>query len=604
MLIRRALALSALALATALAGDYSPSPVLRFRSPALRPVSPALSVAKHPQPASDPDKTQFLTLHEAIAMALKDNIDIQWHKTDLRLDDDQVRIAWGDFDPSLSFSSTYEFSRTPQNPTTITSADTAQQILLEQEALAEIQSAAAPTPVPLPSTGAAATPAPTPAVSTAPYIFQNEDFRNSFDVQGKFPLGTTYKLGIEADHLDDTVLGINQQFLPSNVFFAGLSIDQPLLQGFGYDANLVSIRIGRKNRQVGFNNWRQRVIDSVSQVMATYFDMTYAQEVIRLRQESMDADRTLAEANQRRVDVGLMTPIDVRQAQVEVGGDQDDILTAKNALTSGVGDLKKLIYRGVEQDDGRTFLTAGPIDLPVPALDRESLLADAFQNRVDYATAIQQSEIEDIRLKYYRNQLLPKIDFVATLGINGLSTQSTSSSINSAINGQGPEWMIGVQGSVPFGNVAARASLAASHRLKEEAIWKLKQVELSINTDVDTAISAILTNQERVETARQARQFAEDVVRMQNRRLDEGQASTLDVLDNRRRLYDAQSRELAAADDLNKSIVQLYLATGTLLRQESITLEDDEPDAPRHHPRPGGGNGGGQQLGDDGSLAH
>jgi outer membrane protein TolC len=557
MLIRRALALTAIAIATAFAGD------------------------KLPVPGSDAGPTRIITLHDAIAMALKDNIDILWHKNDLKLQDAEVRIAWGDFDPVLNANSTYTYSRTPQNPTTITSADTAQQILLEQESLAEIQSAveAQPTPVPLPGT----TPAPTAAAaitpSTQPFVFQNEDFRNSLDVEGKLPIGATYKLGIEADHLRDTVLGINENFLPSDVFFAGLTIDQPLLQGFGFDANLVSIRIGRRNRAVALNNWRQRIIDSVAEVMATYCDMIYAQELMGLREESLGADRTLAEANQRRVDVGLMTPIDVSQAQVEVSSDQDDILTAQNLLTNRVADLKKLVYRGVEQDDGRSFAAAGPVSFHIPVLDRESLLSAAFQNRVDYETAIEQAEIENIRLKYYKNQLLPKIDFIGTLGVNGLSTFSTARSINDS--GSNPEWMFGIQGSIPFGNVAARANLAASRELREEAVWKIKQVELTINTDVDTAISAIQTNQERVQTAGQARKFAEDVVRMQNRRLEAGQASTLDIIDNRRRLYDAQSRELEAIDDLNKSIIQLYLSTGSLLQEESIELVDDEPDAPK-----------------------
>ncbi len=383
---------------------------------------------------------------------------------------------------------------------------------------------------------------------------------------------------MEVDHLRDIVLNLNEPFLPSDVFFAGITIDQPLLQGFGYDANLASIRIGRRNRAVGYNNWRQRVIDSVGLVMSTYFDMTFAQEVMELRRESMDADQALATANQRRVEVGLMTPLDVRQAEAEVSADQYDLLTAQNLLTARVADLKKLVYRGVEDDDGRTFVTAGPIELPIPVLDRESLLADAFQNRVDYATAIQQAEIENIRLKYYENQLLPRIDFVGTLGVNGLSTNSTASSITNS--GNGPEWSFGIQGSIPFGNVAGRANLSSSRRLKEEAIWKLKQVELSINTDVDTAISAIRTNQQRVKSADEAQKVAEDVVKMQDQRLEAGQSSTLDILDNRRRLYDAQAAALEAVDDLNKSIVQLYLATGTLLREQSIVLVDDEPDAP------------------------
>ena len=180
----------------------------------------------------------------------------------------------------------------------------------------------------------------------------------------------------------------------------------------------------------------------------------------------------------------------------------------------------------------------------MPVLDRDTLLADAFRYRLDYATALQQAEIEDLRLKYYHNQLLPKIDLVATLGINGLSTTSSGRSVSNAFNGQAPEYIFGIQGSVPLGNVAARANLDSARRLKQEALWKLKQVELRLTTDVDTAIDAIRTNEQRVETARQARKFAEEVVHMQNRRLEEGQASTLDVLDNRRRLYEAQSREL------------------------------------------------------------
>ena len=583
MLIRRALALSSLALATALAAENVSGPLLTAHD--AESAAPSLTAKVTPQPQADIGmQAEIVTLHEAIALALKQNLDIQWQKTDVSLQDEVTRSSWGDFDPQLQFSSTYTDSQTPENPTIISSADTAQQILLEQEAIALIQSNAAPTPVPLPSTNTAA-PTPTPSVSDAPYIFQNRDFRTSLNVSEKLPIGTTLKLGFEQDYLNDTVLDLpGQKFLPSNVFFGGLTIDQPLLQGLGYDANLVAIRIGRRNRQVNYNNWRQRVIDSVAQVMSTYFDMTYAQELMRLRQESTDADRALADANQRRVNVGLMTPIDVRQAEVDVSADQYDYLTAQNYLTARVADLKKLIYRGVEDDDGRTFLSAGPIDMPVPNLDRQQLLTDAFENRVDYATAIQQAEIEDIKLKYYRNQLLPRIDFVATLGINGLSTSSAGSAVSQAVNGQGPEWMIGIQGTIPFGNVAGRANLAASHKLREEAIWKLKQVELAIHTDVDTAISAIQSNQERVTSARATSKFAQEVVDMENRRIEAGQASTIDILDNRRRLYDAQSAELEAVNDLNKSIVQLYLATGTLLREESIQLVDDDPQAPRQHP--------------------
>ena len=162
MLIRRALALSAIAVATAFAGDTFPS--VSFRTPARIRETAGVAGHKPPPPQPEPKKeTRVVTLREAIGMALQENIDIQWHKTDIKLQDAEIRLAWGDFDPALTLNSTYEFIQTPQNPTTITTADTAQQILNQQQALAEINNAVAaiPTPVPLPTAGKSPTPAPT-----------------------------------------------------------------------------------------------------------------------------------------------------------------------------------------------------------------------------------------------------------------------------------------------------------------------------------------------------------------------------------------------------------------------------------------------------------
>ena len=212
MLIRRALALSALAVATAFAGDA-----------ALAPVAGGA-------------RTRVLTLHEAIEMALRDNIDIQWHKTDLKLQDAQIRLAWGDFDPVFSLNSSYQFVRTPQNPSTITTADTAQQILLQQQFLAQAQSAvnAQPTPIPLPSPerghGHHADGQPRRSRSRLSSRTRTSGTRSISRASSRWARPT--RSGVEADHLRDTVLNLNQHFLPSDTFFAGITLDQPLLQGF------------------------------------------------------------------------------------------------------------------------------------------------------------------------------------------------------------------------------------------------------------------------------------------------------------------------------------------------------------------------------------
>src|SRR5205085_10424272 len=136
-----------------------------------------------------------------------------------------------------------------------------------------------------------------------------------------------------------------------------------------------------------------------------------------------------------------------------------------------------------------------------------------------------------------------------------------------------PEWTAGVQVQVPWGYVKERAQLNLVKGLKQQAVLKIKQTELNIGVDVDTVISRIITNQQRVDTARQTRELNDEAVREAYKRLEEGQISSFDVIEQQRKLYDAKSRELASIGELNKSVSQLWLATGTILDRQGIFFD-------------------------------
>jgi len=80
------------------------------------------------------------------------------------------------------------------------------------------------------------------------------------------------------------------------------------------------------------------------------------------------------------------------------------------------------------------------------------------------------------------------------------------------------------------------------------------------------------TNRQRVDTARKTRELNEEAVRIAYRRLEEGQISSFDLIEQQRKLYDARSRELAARADLNKAIVNIWQATGTVLENTGVSI--------------------------------
>jgi outer membrane protein len=503
--------------------------------------------------------TDVLTLDQAIEMALTNNLDAQIDHVGIQIANARMRYAWGEFDPVLNINTTREYNQSPQNPSTISTADAAlqeRQFLEQAQFLALLQ-------------GQTFT---APPVSSEPFIFQQNATRLGSNVQGKLIFGTTYRLNAEVDYLKSSIRDFDQQFLPTNSGVVALTLDQPLLRDFGIGTNLAGVRISRRDRKVAFYTWKGSVINAVTAVMGSYCDMVYALQTVRVREEAIEADKRLVAGNQRRLDVGLMSPIDVRQAQVALSEDQDRLIQARSFFMERQFALKRQILKEFESGENRTFMPLGSVNLGAPPLDRTMLLQDAFAHRTDYLSAIEQAERENIRLRYARNQMLPKIDVVGSLGYAGLSTES---GIRSSFNSTVPTWSVGLQASIPFGNIQQRAQYNIARGQKEQAVLKIKQTELTVSVDVDTVISRIRTAQQSAETTRQARKLAEEALRIQMRRIEQGQISSFELIDTQRRLYDARAREIDARNTLDKSIVQLGLATGTTLENRGINVLDD-----------------------------
>lgn len=524
---------------------------------------------------------ETLTLDRAIEMALANNLDVQFERQDLLIADARVRAAWGDFDPVLAINTTRELNTNPQNPNNLSASEVQQQnsqiALEEQRVLALQQLVALQTGQPVPTT------LPTVSAGTSePVIFQQNATRAGSQVQGKIPLGTSYRFSAEFDRVTTALDNSSTLFTPTNTAFVGLTLDQPLLRDFGFGANLAPVRINRKDRKIAFYTWQQQIITSVQNVISIYCDMVYALEDVRVREEAIRADQRLVTGNQRRLDVGLLSPIDVRLAQVALSEDQERLITAKNFFRERQFALKRQILSRFEANDERTFMPGGGVDFAPPVLDRTELLRTAFDNRPDYKQSLEQAERENIRLRFAKNQLLPKIDLVGTIGLNGLSeSRDFAGGFANNQSVQGPVYSFGVQASIPFGNVLQRAQYDIARLQKTQALLHISQTELNVSVDVDTVLSRIRTAQQSVETSRQSRTYAEAAVMLQEHRMEQGQVSSFDLIDAQKRLYDARSRELDARASLSKFIVQLWAVTGTLLQERNITVVDNEKDRGR-----------------------
>jgi outer membrane protein len=504
-----------------------------------------------------------LSLGDAIQMALRNNLEVEFDKVAVSVEQARTRFAAGVFDPVFRLELTRESLQRPDITSNLTTAES----LLQQAQILAIEENTRAIQI---ATGQEVTP-----FSTLPegrvVVFDQDADRFESSLGFRTPLGTQFAFVARESKIRSTFDGDTRTITPFYQAFGGIEVRQPLLKDFGPAANLFELRTSRVNERVAALNWEKSLNESIAQVISTYIDMVFAESDMRTKREAIDADTKLAQQNQRRLELGFMSPIDVQQARAQVSLDQEQLIQAKNLFMERQLALRRLITKESTSGPPSVF---EPVKMPAlvpPESKRDNLLVTAFRKRPDYNAAVTEAEKQDLRLRFAKNQLWPSLDLVGTYGYNGLASHWESAR-DAAQSSQAPQWSFGVQFSVPLGSVQPRAQLDVVRGLKEQALLRIKQSELTVTVDVDTALSRIEMSRQRLETARNTRELNEEAVRIAYRRLEEGQLSSFDLIEQQRKLYDAKSRELGARAELDRAIVGLWAATGTVLENTGVTV--------------------------------
>ena len=106
-------------------------------------------------------------------------------------------------------------------------------------------------------------------------------------------------------------------------------LTQHLLQGLGFGANTRFIRIAKNNRELSDVAFRLQIITSVDQIENMYWDLVYAYENQRVREESLAFSQKTLSDTKKQVEIGSLAPIEAVRAQSTVAADQQALTVAK-----------------------------------------------------------------------------------------------------------------------------------------------------------------------------------------------------------------------------------------------------------------------------------
>jgi outer membrane protein len=405
----------------------------------------------------------------------------------------------------------------------------------------------------------------------------------NFGIQQGFLTGTNVTL-----YMSNT-LGLrqnspNNDFNPVDQGSLNFSITQNLLNGFGVKVNNRSIRIAKNQLHISDLTFKQQVIATVNNVVSLYWDLVSFNDSLKVKQQTLDLNTQLYTDNKRRAELGALADIDIIQAQAEMKNSQQDVVTAETQVLQQEMILKSVLSRTGFNNPAVTGARLIPTDhFDVPPADpiqpTQDMVAEAFQKR----TEIEQSQLnlEDSRISMLgtKNNLLPTLSVFANLTNNGLSGSVNSLPVPVTVGGVSgstvgfrtrtpadvngffiggygtflsqllhrnfPNYSAGFQLNVPIRNRANQADLIQDELNYRQAQIQDKQLQNSIKLNVINAQIALKQARAAYETAVEARKLEEQVLAGEKRKYELGTSSILNVIQVQR---DTTARELTELD--------------------------------------------------------
>jgi outer membrane protein len=393
----------------------------------------------------------------------------------------------------------------------------------------------------------------------------------SLGVGGIAPWGMSYQVSGYSQNQRGTF----NAFADSYFTFAGLEITQPLLQGFGFDANLVSVRLARAGHGLSQWHYKQTVMNVVTSVIYAYLELDFAHKSLEISVRSRDLAGDLLQENEKRFEAGSLSAADVTSARTRVATREEAILIAERSVKVSENFLKGLI-----SDDNTTALlvrtlaitkpTPLPDHIPNPALE----FSAALERRPDYQQAKLNVTRSDVNRRYRRNQLMPQVNLVGSIGYNGLDNQVSKSQLQ-VLDRDSRSYSLGAVVRIPLTFAAERGRYRSATFTLRQAEMNLAAVEQDIVIALGNAASQINTVKKRVEVTRYSLGLAEQNLDAELKKLRAGTGTTFFVLAQQEILAGAEIRAYGAETDLQRALADYDLQRGMTLAQHGVTIDGD-----------------------------
>lgn len=426
-----------------------------------------------------------------------------------------------------------------------------------------------------------------------PLLKQNTiDFSTQYSQS--FPLGTNVQVSYIGQRftINSPYYTVNPNLYSNFQFVAS----QPLLAGFGFGTNERYIRIAKKNKTLTDLSFKAQAIATISQVENIYWDLVNAYQDEQVKERSLTFGQQTLDDDQKQLQLQAIPAMQVLKDQADVATREGDLTVAKASLRLNELLIKNILTKEID-DPKLADMPVVPLDIIGQPDDNEgkqidTLIAEAEKNRPDVSQDQIAMEIAQDSLRTIKNSLLPQLNVYGlyagsgtggpanpycSLGPEQCSTTlptDFATTLQNTFNYTAPEYQVGFQLNIVLRNRIAKAD-------QFRAVLEFRQQQLTFETqkknirfDVRNSQYALQQARARVDSQKKARDLAQRTFDVTKQEQQLGSKSSIDTLNADHDLAVAESALFTAQAAYEKAKVQIDQATGETLDRMGVAIDD------------------------------
>ncbi len=473
----------------------------------------------------DSRKVLKIAMVDCVAMALKSNSEIQIMSIVPKIEDSNVKIQSGKFDPTLAFD-----------------------FLMEDDTDNSDNPLFGPNPTKIRTN------------------------RVNFGYDQTLISGTRLALDFDTlrtrSNYDSNFQAINPVFDS----FAVATVTQPLMRGFGIVVAQADFLIAKNNKLKSVEDFKREVIATLSDAKKAYYDFQYSQEQYNTAVVSLQRVQDLHNINKEKYAKGIASNVDLLQSEAETARFEQALAAAEGTMKQSEDKLKFITNMvNDEQLWNADIVLLDKIGYTPKEAKIMDSLNKAFENRPDYESAKIDLKNKDISIIYYRNGTLPIVDLVGSYGFNGMA-KNIDKDLRVLGSGMYTDWSLGVTVKMPMGNYDAKGKYQKSKLEKERALLAFKRIEQKIIMEVRNAVRDVDIKYRMLQASAKNKDAEIKNYDAQSARFRAGLVSTHDIIDYQEKLARAEVNYAASVIDYNKAFIDLAKAEGMTLKYDNIKV--------------------------------